>query len=134
MKQSSYCSELARKIYGHCDVAGLGIPNTPLIMPVHFDRLADGHPAWEDVTETVRPAVDFCAKYPGLIKVFAKLFIDGLKLNRSRFEERTASISQIQVAAKNGTIPREKAAEMIKAIRDIESNLNHTFWDVNRQA
>lgn len=132
MKNCSYCSELARKVYSHCGITGIGIPNAPLIMPVHFDRLADEHKQWIDVTDTVRPAIEFCIKYSGLVKIFAKLLIDGLKLNRSRFKERTDSIAGIRKASKAGKIPREAALKMIKEIRDIENDLNHTFWDVSR--
>ncbi|HCF5435995.1 hypothetical protein CQW32_28335 [Pseudomonas putida] len=132
MKRFSYCSELARKIYSDCEISGVGIPNNIVVKPADFDKLADGHPQWDDITERVRPAIEFCGEYPELVKVAAKLFIDGLKLNRRRFEERTAMLADIQKAAKAGRISRERAQEMTRDIRAIEGNMNHTFWDVRR--
>jgi hypothetical protein len=132
-KTYSYCSELARKIYSESKIGGVAIPDNVIIKPADFDRLADGHPQWADVTELVRPAVDFCAKYPELVKISAKLFIDGLKLNRKRFEERTVQLGEIRAAAKAGKISRDQAMEFTRRIKDIENNLNHTFWDVSRK-
>lgn len=132
MKKFSYCSELARKVYSHASVSGTGIPASLVVKPADFDRLADSDSGWVDVTETVRPAIDFCRKYPALVKVSAKLFIDGLKLNRARFEERTALISKIRASEKAGKISSEKAAKAIAEIKEIENNLHNKFWDVSR--
>jgi hypothetical protein len=132
IKKFSYCSELARKVYSHGSLQGTGIPANLVIKPADFDRLADSHSGWQDVTETVRPAIDFCRKYPALVKVSAKLFIDGLKLNRARYEERTALMAKIRASEKAGRIPPEKAAKAIAEIQEIERNLHNKFWDVNR--
>ncbi len=132
IKRASYCSELARKIYSHCGFTRIGIPRNFFVTPADFDRLADGHPQWDDITESVRPSIEFCRKYPELVKVAAKLVIDGLKLNRQRFEERTAMLETIRQAAKAGVISRERAREMTREIREAENNMNHTFWDVRR--
>lgn len=131
-KTYSYCSELARKVYSNTGISTLGIPNNLIIKPSDFDKLADQQSQWVDVTEDVRPAVDFFRIYPELIKVASKLFIDGLKLNRQRFKERTDQLKDIRLAAKNGKISRDKMLEMIKSIKDIENNMNHTFWDTSR--
>ncbi|MCP6699366.1 hypothetical protein [Pseudomonas donghuensis] len=129
MKAAAYCSELARKVFLHTGIAGIGIPNDRVLSPGKFDELADNHPEWEDVTEQVRPAIEFCMKYSALMSVASRLMIEGLKLNRKRFEDRKAQIKDIQLAASKNIIPKEKAKEMIKAIREIENNLNHKFWD-----
>ena len=97
--------------------------------PGKFDELADNHLQWEDVTEQVRPAIEFCLKYHKLMSIASRLMIEGLKLNRKRFEDRKAQVKEIQLAASKGTIPREKAKELIKSIREIETNMNHQFWD-----
>lgn len=132
-KKFSYCSELARKVYSHSGITGVGIPNNFVIKPANFDRLADGHPQWLDVTEAVRPFIDFCNKYPELIKLTAQLFIEGLKLNRKRFEERTSLLANIRKDVKTGRVSREQALDITKKIKEIENNMNHTFWDVQRQ-
>lgn len=132
-KNYAYCSELARKVYRDSNILGTGISNSPIIKPADFDRLADQHSEWQDVTEVARPAVEFCRKYPQLVLVASKLFIDGLKLNRQRFEDRKAEIAKLQLAAKHGLISREAAFKQIKLIRDIERDLHHTFWDVPRK-
>jgi len=131
-KKFAYCSELARKVYRNIGVAGMGIPVDRIIAPAHFDQLADQHPNWVDVTASLRPAVEFCQKYPEILQSTAKVFIDGLKLNRRRFEERTESLARLQVLAKAGKISKEDAQEAVAQIREIERNMNHTFWDMSR--
>lgn len=85
MENFSYYSELARKVYSSSGISGIGILNNLIIKPSDFDRFADEeHPQWLDVTETVRPAIDLCSKYPELVKVDAKLFIQGLKRTYDR--------------------------------------------------
>lgn len=129
MKAAAYCSELARKVFLHTGVTDIGIPNDRVLSPGKFDELADSHPEWEDVTEQVRPAIAFCMKYPKLMTMTTRLMIEGLKLNRKRFEERKAQIESIQMAASKKIITKEKAKQMIKSIREIENNMNHEFWD-----
>jgi hypothetical protein len=129
MKKFSYCSELARKVFSHCSIGGTGIPDNLVIKPADFDRMADIHSEWTDVTEVVRPAIDFCREYEALVKVSSKLFIDGLKLNRARFDERAAAITQIRRDGRNGKMAKEKAAKAINEIKAIEKNLHNKFWD-----
>jgi hypothetical protein len=38
------------------------------------------------VTDTVRPAIEFCQNYPELVQVSTKLFIDGLKRDRQGYQ------------------------------------------------
>lgn len=132
-KNFAYCSELARKVYRDVGVSNSGIPDKIIIAPAHFDKLADEHAEWMNVTDTVRPAIEFCQNYPELMRVSAKLFIDGLKLNRQRFEDRTKQLAEIQTLAKAGKITKEQAKEATAQIREIERNMNHTFWDVKRK-
>ncbi|RML92450.1 hypothetical protein [Pseudomonas savastanoi] len=132
MKAAAYCSELARKVFLHTGVTGIGVPNDSVLSPGKFDELADNHPQWEDVTEQVRPAIEFCLKYHKLMGITSKLLIEGLKLNRKRFEDRRDQIKKIQLAASQGSIPREKAKELIKSIRAIENDMNHKFWDYSK--
>lgn len=133
-KKFAYCSELARKVYRDISVTGTGIPDDRIIAPAHFDQLADRHPNWLDITDSIRPAVEFCQTYPEILRSTAKVFIDGLKLNRSRFEERTKSLAELQALAKADKISKKDAQEAVALIREIESNMNHTFWDVPRPA
>lgn len=129
MKGAAYCSELARKVFLHTGITGIGIPNDSVLSPGRFDALADNHPEWEDVTEQVRPAIEFSMKYPELLRVSFRLMVEGLKLNRKRFEERKEQVKQIQLLASRKKITKDKAKELIKAIREIENDMNHKFWD-----
>jgi len=134
-KSYAYCSELARKVYVRCGVTGVGIPDDYVIAPAHFDKLADGvagSPHWQDITETVRPAVKFCRKYTGLVDISVRLFIDGLQLNRKRYEERAAELRKIAKLERSGKLSKKKAAEVRVLIRTAEEKMNLTFWDVNR--
>ena len=133
-KNSAYCSELARKIYQGVGVTNSGIPNTSIIAPAHFDKLADEHPEWINITDDVRPLVEFCQKYPELLRITARLFIDGLKLNQQRFKERHETLIEIQHLAKAGRITKEQAKKRTAEIRAIERNMNHTFWNAERDA
>lgn len=133
-KNFAYCSELARKVYRDVRVTNSGIPDKSIIAPAHFDRLADEHPEWMDITANVRPAIEFCRNYPELVRVSTKLFIDGLKLNQQRFKDRTKLLAEIQSLAKAGKITKEQAKEATARIRAIERNMNHTFWDAQRKA
>ncbi len=136
-KSFAYCSELVRKVYVHCGLTSVGIPNDYVIAPAHFDKLADGaagKPDWEDITEQVRPAIDLCLKYPALIDITTKLTVEGLKLNRQRFHERTHWLETIKRQERSGQISKAKADELRGVIYDMESKMNHKFWDVRRPA
>lgn len=129
-KKYSYCSELARKVYLDCEIKGTGIPNHMLIKPCDFDRLADMSNCWDDVTISVKPFIDFCVEYEAMMKVTSKAFIDGLKLNRSRFDDRVKTIRTIRTAEKNGKISSEKTANFMKKVHESERKMNFNFWDV----
>lgn len=128
-KKFSYCSELARKVYLDSDIQNCRIPKNIIIKPCDFDRIADNSNDWTDVTERVRPFIEFCKEYEPLLKVISKLFIDGFKLNRARSEERKNAIRTIKMATANGNIPIEKASDMIKVIHQTEKSMNFKFWD-----
>ena len=133
-KKYSYCSELARKVYLDCGVRETGIPNRAIIKPCDFDKIADKSAVWSDVTESVRPFVDYCIEYEAMMKVTSKAFIDGLKLNRSRFDDRLRSIRAIRSAEKSGKISSEKASVLIKEIHETERKMNFKFWDTEQLA
>lgn len=125
----SYCSELARKIYLHADIKKTGIPSNRILAPAHFDQLFDEKKLWEDVTEQVRPAVEFCRKYEALNKVTAKLFVDGLKLNRQRFKERKEQIERLKKMIRKKEISKIKGEDLIFEIESVNKKMHHQFWD-----
>lgn len=128
-KKYSYCSELARKIYFDSKVEDCRIPKNIIIKPCDFDKLADQGKYWIDITEEVRPFIEFCLKYKALLQISAKLAIDGLKLNHSRNKERIAFIRKIRHAQKRGAMSEIAASEAIKKINAIEGKMNFSFWD-----
>lgn len=132
-KNFSYCSELARKVYQDCMINGTGIQNNHnLIKPCDFDRIADQSRNWTDITEKVRPFITFVQEYEAIFKMISKAFIDGLKLTRSRYEDRIAIIRMIRAQEKNGSISSEKANECINQIHEAEKKLHYAFWDFPR--
>jgi hypothetical protein len=133
-KNFAYCSELARKVYRDVGIDKSGISSKSIIAPAHFDQLADEHPEWIDITATVYPAIEFCQAYPELMQASTRLFIEGIKLNRQRFNDRSRQLSEIQTLAKAGKITKDQAREATLKIREIERNMYHTFWDVSRSA
>ena len=131
-KDYSYCSELARKVFEDCDIADTEIPLHAVVKPCDFDRIADSKKGWTDVTEKVKPYIDFCIEFAPLLKVVSKLFIDGLKLNRARYEQRRESLKMIEAAERKGKMSPEKAAELTAKIRKIEDSMHFTFWDFQK--
>lgn len=131
-KDYSYCSELARKVFEDCEITDTGIPHHIVVKPCDFDRIADSNKGWTDVTEKVRPYVEFGIEFAPLLKVVSKLFIDGLKLNRSRYEQRREWLKMIEVAGRKGKLKLKTVAELTAKIREIEESMNFTFWDFRK--
>ena len=131
-KDYSYCSELVRKVFKDCEIADIGIPLHVVVKPCDFDKITDNKKGWTDVTEKVKPYIDFCIKYAPLLEVVSQLFIDGLKLNRARYEQRRESLKMIEKAERNGKISPEKAAELTAKIGKIEESMHFTFWDFRK--
>jgi hypothetical protein len=130
-KDSAYCSELARKIYQDCSITKTGIPVGPIVAPAHFDRLADLQVQWKDVTEDAQAYVAFCRKYAAMTRVASRIFIQGLQLNRARFEDRKKALQSAQIAMSRKQISKDQYIDMVKKTREIEQSLNHHFWDTS---
>lgn len=131
-KAYSYCSELARKVFEDCEIADTGIPQHIVVKPCDFDRIADKKDGWIDITEKVRPYIEFSIEFAPLLKFVSKLFIDGLKLNRVRYEQRRMSLKMIEAAKQKGKLSPERAAEFATKIREIEESMHFTFWDFRK--
>ncbi|ENM3908508.1 hypothetical protein GCS57_003212 [Vibrio cholerae] len=128
-KKYSYCSELARKIYVESGVEKSGIPKNKIIKPCDFDQLADESQSWEDVTASVKPYIEFCVAHADILRFIAKMYIQGIVLNRKRFKERAEVKSSTIRLMKAGEISKEEADRIISAINNTESSLNYKFWD-----
>lgn len=133
-KDYSYCSELARKVFEDCEIADTGIPKHTVVKPCDFDRIADSNEGWIDVTEKVRPYIEFSIEFAPLLKVVSKLFIEGLKLNRARYEQRWKLLKMIEAAERKGKMSPARAAELTAKIREIEASMHFTFWDFRKSA
>ncbi len=131
-KDYSYCSELARKLFEDCEIADTGIPQYHVVKPCDFDRIADGNKGWTEVTEKVRPYIEFALEFAPLLKVVSKLFIEGLKLNRARYEQRRKWLKMIEADERKRKMSSEKAAELTAKIREIEESMHFTFWDFRK--
>lgn len=132
-KDFSYCSELARKVYQDCKVDGSKIPKgRRVIKPCDFDRIADQGKDWTDITEKVRPFIAFVQEHEAIYKMISKAFIDGLKLNRSRYEDRIETIRKVRAMEKKGSIASEKADKLVKQIHEAAKRLHYSFWDFPR--
>lgn len=132
-KNFSYCSELARKIYQDCNIDNTHIPNSRIIKPSDFDKIVDQGIDWVDVTDKVLPFIKFCENHSAIFKVMSKLFVDGLKLNRSRYEERRNEIRIIRAAEKKGKISSLDAEKRIREIHALEKRMHFKFWDFAHQ-
>lgn len=128
-KKFSYCSELARKIYVDSKIQGTGIPNNLIIKPCNFDKIADQNKEWLDITESVKPYIEFCKEYEGILKFISKTFTQGIALNRQRFDERKNVKQNISRMKKKGAISTTGAAQIKNKIELLEKSLNYKFWD-----
>lgn len=128
-KKFSYCSELARKIFVDSKIKNTGIPNNAIIKPCDFDKIADQNSQWLDVTDSVKPYVEFCKEYEGILNFIAKSFIQGIELNRQRFAQRRKVKERISKMHKKGLISPSGAAQIKNKIDSLEKSLNYNFWD-----
>ncbi|MDO6713356.1 hypothetical protein Q4567_21700 [Aliiglaciecola sp. 2_MG-2023] len=128
-KKFSYCSELARKVYLDSKIKNTGIPNNTIIKPCDFDKIADQNSQWLDVTDSVKPYVEFCIEYEGVLKFIAKSFTQGIELNRQRFSERRKVRENVSKMHKKGVITDSGAAQIKNKIELLEKSLNYKFWD-----
>jgi len=132
-KNYSYCSELARKIYSDSGITRTGIPQNRIIKPCDFDRIADVSNNWSDVTDQVKPYLDFCLEYTDILKFIAKTYIQGIDLNRKRFKERAEVKKSAIKLRKAGKLTKEAASKIITEINEAESTLNYKFWDYSKR-
>lgn len=132
-KNFSYCSELARKLYSESGITRTGIPQNRIIKPCDFDRIADTNNNWSDVTDQVKPYLDFCLEYTDILKFVAKTYIQGIDLNRERFKERLEFKKKIIKLRNEGKLTKEKATKAITEINEVESTLNYKFWDYSKR-
>lgn len=128
-KKFSYCSELARKVYFDSKIKDTGIPNNTIIKPCDFDKIADQNSQWLDITDSVKPYIDFCREYEGILKFISKSFTQGIDLNRQRFSERRKTKERISKMHKKGEISSLGAAHIKNKIESLEKSLNYQFWD-----
>ena len=128
-KKSSYCSELARKIYEHSGINKTGIPKSLIIKPCDFDKLADRSKNWEDVTNQLRPAVEMVRNISPVLSRFNMQYTNGLHLNKDRFEDRKNQRIKIRKLQKQGEIPESMANKYITLLKDADKKMNNTFWD-----
>lgn len=128
-KASAYCSELVRKVYCDIGLTKTGIPTGKIVTPAHFDELADRQTKWQDVTIDARAYAEVCRKYSAMLNETARIFIRGLQLNRSRFNERKELLKHMQLAVSKKLLTKEQYIEMVKETKKIEASLHHHFWD-----
>ena len=128
-KKFSYCSELARKVYINSEIKECGIPKNNIIKPCDFDKIADESSKWQDITESVRGFINFCIEYEDILNFISKIYINGVKLNRQRFDERKKTKNNIKKMVKKGIVKSETAAIINNKTDELESLLNYKFWD-----
>lgn len=127
-KQKSYCSELARKVYQKSGI-DLGVQSQGVIMPAHFDSLARTSPLWEDVTEEVAAWLVDIKNDEEYFRHQTNTMIDGIKLNRKRFDDRGKMRKLLKKKAKKGKISQEKLAEGIEILDRTDAEVEFNFWD-----
>lgn len=128
-KKFSYCSELARKVYVDSKIKNTGIPNNTIIKPCDFDKIADQNSQWLDITDSVKPYIEFCKEYEDILKFISKSFTQGIDLNRQRFSDRRKTKESISKMHKKGEISFAGAAQIKNKIESLEKSLNYKFWD-----
>lgn len=127
-KKKSYCSELARKIYGKAGIK-TDIPSEGVIMPAHFDLLAADSDEWINVTTGVINWLRQIRSDEERYRAMTKTFIEGIELNRKRFTDREKMRELLEKQAKKGKLSHEKLAESIHILDQINLNVAFKFWD-----
>jgi hypothetical protein len=128
-KKFSYCSELARKVYADSRIKNTDIPNNTIIKPCDFDRIADKSNKWVDITESVKPYIEFCREYESILKFISKSFTQGISLNRQRFDERNKVKKNIAKMKDKGGVSSSIASGINNKIETLEKSLHYKFWD-----
>lgn len=131
-KSKSYCSELARKIYSRSQIE-VAIPPSGLITPGHFDLLHQQSDEWEDVTGDIEKWIDFVRQNEKECRELFQVTIDGLKLNRRRYDDRDKQRKMIRSEERRGNISKETMHEMLKILDDAEEKMSYRFWDVEKR-
>jgi uncharacterized coiled-coil DUF342 family protein len=119
---------ISKEVYLDSQIQGTNIPDSSIISPSYFDRLADENKEWEDITEKVRPYINFCQEYSPICKIISKLYISGLQLNYQRANEQKKAIDIINQMLLDGKISKTEADEKIRNIRNTQAKMNHKFW------
>ena len=128
-KSKSYCSELARKIYQRARIPNTGFPPSGIIAPAHFDKLLDNSPSWEDMTEKLKPAVDFVFQYETIFNIIYEQLRNGIYLNRDRFSERELTRQDIKSKLKKNKITKNMAKKHLASLDEIDFQMHNKFWD-----
>lgn len=128
-KKFSYCSELVRKVYVDGKIKNTDIPNNTIIKPCDFDRVADKSDKWVDVTESVKPYIEFCREYEEILKHISKTFTQGISLNRQRFDERKKIKQNVAKMKGKGEVSSSTASGVTNKIETLEKSLHYKFWD-----
>lgn len=127
-KSRAYCSELARKIYEKSGIE-LEVPSTGLVMPAHFDLLSQGHPSWSVITDEVKSWLEEVKADEKNYRLATSTMVNGLKLNRKRFDDRKKMKEKIIKMGKKGLISNETKEKQLAIINKIEEKMIYTFWD-----
>ena len=126
--KKSYCSELVRKVYVRAGIQ-TNLPESGVVMPGHFDRLINNNLGWSLVTPEIKSWVETVAADEATLRNITDIAINGLKLNRKRFEERKKMRHRLIKDHKKGKISQEKLTEMLQILDGINDKVNYKFWD-----
>lgn len=126
---SSFCSELAVKIYQQAKVPIFGKKDPGKITPAHFDQEADQCALWEDVTATYKAGFKEIDKEPS-IYAFGHATMTAAVRKRQMMLRNTDTILQsFNLLYEKGEVSSNLYQTAIEMEATFRKNKNISFWN-----
>jgi len=126
---SSFCSELASKIYRK---AGINIfdnkePNKTI--PADFDKACDENNEWEEVTEEFKTAITEMNESISDYRLGFTILLMGIKKRQFMLKSWSQMFSAMGTMAEQGVISKDFYENAVKRENEFLENKNISFWD-----
>ena len=126
---SSFCSELAAKIYHKAGVTILDGKQSNKTIPADFDREADAQVNWIDITNEIK---DFIQEMESSIKDYRlgfSIMMTGIKKRQMMLQMNRELFKGMKLLSENGGISKEFYEKAQAMEDDFLKNKNISFWD-----
>jgi len=126
---SSFCSELATKIYCKADISILNGKQSNKTIPADFDREADRHTEWTDVTAEIQAFFDEMRAYIREYRLGFSIMLAGIKKRQIVLKKNQELFKGMEVLSNSDEIDKKFYKKAIGMEREFLANKNISFWD-----